>query len=253
MPLRSRRRLEALLPASSSAPIDPTLAVTDVSQDSVSAAVPKAIGRYLVASLLGSGGYGRVFKAFDEKLQRHVAIKLPHRYRITSEESLETYIDEARTLAKLDHPGIVTVHDVGVTEDGVPYIVSAYIDGTSLGLRMQSEPFTLRAGLELIADIGRTLAYVHAQGVVHRDVKPENILLSRDGKPFLADFGLASRDETAVSFLKRVFWRRFRHQHDPRCQHVGTLRSADRSDSPRSSFLRSTRRRFLLPTASRSA
>jgi serine/threonine protein kinase len=191
-----RLELDALLPVSGSHRFDATISATNASDQSP-APLPDTIARYQIESLLGRGGYGHVFKAFDDQLQRHVAIKVPLRHQF-SEAALQKYLDEARTLAKLNHPGIVAVHDVGVTEDGLPFIVSPYIDGRSLAERMRAAPLTLRHGLELLSAVGSALAYVHAQGVVHRDVKPGNILLDREEQPFLADFGLALRDETAV-------------------------------------------------------
>ncbi|TWU58192.1 bifunctional serine/threonine-protein kinase/formylglycine-generating enzyme family protein [Rubripirellula reticaptiva] len=160
--------------------------------------------RYQVSKLLGAGGYGRVFKAFDQQLQRHVAIKVPHRHRITSTAQLDRYLEEARTLAKLDHPAIVSVYDVLSTADSLPCIVSAYIDGTSLAERMRSERLTIRHALTILSTIAGALSFVHSKGIVHRDIKPGNILLSKLDQPFLADFGLALRDESAVSSKVRV-------------------------------------------------
>ena len=160
--------------------------------------------RYQISELLGEGGYGRVFKAFDAQLERHVAIKIPHRHRISSERHLNRYLEEARTLAKLDHPAVVSVFDVFRLEDGLPCIVSAYIDGESLAERMRSRPLTLRHALTVVAEVARALSYVHSRGIVHRDIKPGNVLLSLEEKPFLADFGLALRDESMTDSRARV-------------------------------------------------
>ena len=160
--------------------------------------------RYQILDLLGEGGYGRVFKAFDSRLERHVAIKIPNRYRISAAAHLDRYLEEARTLAKLDHPAIVSVFDVFRSDDGLPCIVSAFIDGSNLGERMRSNPLTLGRALSLLIKIGQALSYVHSRGIIHRDIKPGNILLSHDGKPYLADFGLAMRDELTTADDKRV-------------------------------------------------
>ncbi|MGI9471880.1 MAG: protein kinase domain-containing protein [Rubripirellula sp.] len=166
--------------------------------------LPEAVGRYRVTRLLGEGGYGRVFKAYDDQLERYVAIKVPHLYRITAADSLDRYLDEARTLAKLDHPAVVAVHDVGVTDNGLPYIVSHYVDGSSLAKRMRAMPMSVADGIRLLVVIGEALAFVHSRGVVHRDIKPGNLLLDQHGKPYLADFGLALRDGMPETQWQRV-------------------------------------------------
>ncbi len=193
--------LDSLLPSSHHGAPDETEHLGDFRSTHASGReeLPKSIGRYEIQKLLGEGGYGRVFKAHDSQLQRNVAIKVPHLYRITSQHSLDRYLEEARTLAKLEHPAIVGVHDVGATDNGLPYIVSNFVDGTSLAQRMRNSPMSLADGIDLLITVGRALAYVHSKGVVHRDVKPGNILLNRQGKPFLADFGLALRDELPES------------------------------------------------------
>ena len=165
---------------------------------------PERLGRYELHGLLGEGGYGRVFRAFDDQLQRPVAIKVPHRHRIQSPSHVERYLQEARTLARLEHPSIVAIHDVLQTDDGIPCIVSAYVDGSSLADWMRGEKLLLRRGLHVLAEIGRALSFVHSQGIVHRDIKPGNILISADGKAFLADFGLALSDDMVQPAKGRV-------------------------------------------------
>src|ERR1700733_6070548 len=93
---------------------------------------PTQIGRYRVIRILGEGGFGRVYLAHDDDLDRPVAIKVPHPARINRPEDVEAYLAEARMLARLEHPGIVPVHDVGRTEDGLCYVVSKYIEGSDL-------------------------------------------------------------------------------------------------------------------------
>ncbi|MGB7343234.1 MAG: protein kinase [Pirellulaceae bacterium] len=197
--------LDSILPVSEND--DPNLTLSLSKSTSVvklADGMKKEFGRYVASEVLGEGGYGRVFKAYDHQLQRHVAVKVPHIYRLSTSDSVQKYLDEARTVAKLDHPGIVAVHDVGVTDDGLPYIVSAYIDGISLAMQMHQSPLSLRRGLRLLVDVATALQYVHSQDIVHRDIKPGNILLNQDGKPFLADFGLALRDEANESIGSRV-------------------------------------------------
>ena len=98
---------------------------------------PKSIGRYRIDRLLGQGGFGRVYLAHDDELQRQVAVKVPHRHRLETSEDVQRFLREARTLASLEHPGVVPVHDVGHTDDGLCFVVSRYIDGTDLAERIK--------------------------------------------------------------------------------------------------------------------
>ena len=160
-----------------------------------SAGDPTKIGRYTILGRLGQGGFGRVYLAHDDDLDRPVAIKVPNPERITQPEDVEAFLAEARILAKLDHPNIVPVHDVGRTEDGLCFIVSKLIEGSDLAARIaQARPSFLDSA-ELVATIADALHYAHIQGMVHRDIKPANILIDASGKPCVVDFGLALRDE----------------------------------------------------------
>lgn len=209
---RSELSLDSRLPKSADqslpAPLEETQHVHDSQTGSQSiiqpVSPPEMIDRYKVEGLLGEGGYGQVFKAFDAKLERYVAIKIPHLHKMTSKSALESYRQEARTLAKLDHPSVVAVHDVGDLKNGLPFIVSSFIDGTNLARRMRKDPFSLAEGMQILVTIGQALAYVHSRDVVHRDIKPANILLSLDEQPFLADFGLALREELGQTDNRRV-------------------------------------------------
>jgi serine/threonine protein kinase len=156
---------------------------------------PSHIGRYRVEKLLGQGGFGRVYLAFDEQLQRRVAIKVPHRERISRPKDVEAYLAEARILARLDHPHIVPVHDVGTTEDGLPFVVSKVIAGSDLKDRIRENRPAFSESASLVAILAEALHYAHRKGLVHRDIKPGNILLDADGKPYVADFGLALKEE----------------------------------------------------------
>src|SRR3954470_21594883 len=155
---------------------------------------PERIGRYRVERVLGRGGFGVVYLAHDELLGRPVAVKVPHPGLVPSPREAEAYLTEARTVANLDHPNIVPVHDVGSARDCPCYIVSKYIDGTDLAERLRADRPALHEAVELVAAVAEALHYAHRQGVVHRDVKPGNILLDRQGKPFVTDFGLALRE-----------------------------------------------------------
>jgi eukaryotic-like serine/threonine-protein kinase len=156
---------------------------------------PSTIGRYRIIHRLGQGGFGTVYLAHDDDLDRSVAIKVPNPERITDPEDLELFLIEAKILAKLDHPNIVPVHDVGRTQDGLCFIVSKLIEGNDLAVRLQQARLSFSNSADLVATIADALHYAHTHGLVHRDIKPSNILIDGSGKPFVADFGLALRDE----------------------------------------------------------
>jgi eukaryotic-like serine/threonine-protein kinase len=156
---------------------------------------PSRIGRYRIIHRIGQGGFGRVYLAHDDDLDRRVAIKVPNPERITDAEDVEAFLVEARILAKLDHPNIVPVHDVGRTDDGLCFVVSKLVEGSDLAVKMGQSRLSFRDAAELVATIAVALHYAHTRGLVHRDIKPSNILIDRSGKPCVADFGLALRDE----------------------------------------------------------
>jgi predicted Ser/Thr protein kinase/energy-coupling factor transporter ATP-binding protein EcfA2 len=155
----------------------------------------KRFGRYRVTGELGSGSFGVVYKGYDEELRRDVAIKVPHRERIASHEDIETYLAEARTLACLDHPGIVPVYDVGRTDDGLCYLVSKFVEGSDLATRIAKARPGLLVSVEIIVRVAEALHHAHQRGMVHRDIKPANILIDSGDRPVVADFGLALREE----------------------------------------------------------
>lgn len=155
---------------------------------------PAQIGRYRVERVLGKGGFGLVYLAHDDQLQRHVAIKVPHRELASQPADAEAYLAEARMLAQLDHPHIVPVHDVGSTPEFPCFFVSKYIEGTNLARRMEQSAVTYTEAAELTATVADALHYAHKQGLIHRDIKPGNILIDRSGKPHVVDFGLALKE-----------------------------------------------------------
>ena len=167
----------------------------DEGSDDFSEGDVKKIGRYTILGLLGKGGFGRVYLAHDDDLDRHVAIKVPNPERISAPEDVEAYLNEARILARLDHPNIVPVYDVGRTDDGLCFVVSKLIEGSDLAVKIGQARPSFRDSAGLVATIADALHYAHTRGLVHRDVKPGNILIDSSGKPCLADFGLALKDE----------------------------------------------------------
>jgi serine/threonine protein kinase/formylglycine-generating enzyme required for sulfatase activity len=177
---------------------DPALGATlarDASGGDTDFAVASFLGRYRILGQLGAGSFGTVFKAQDEELNRLVAIKVPHRQHITKPGQADTYLAEARMLARLDHPGIVPVYDVGRTTQGLCYLVSKFVEGSSLAERIrQSRPSAYEAAA-LVARVAEALHHAHGRGLIHRDIKPANILLDGEGNPVVADFGLALREE----------------------------------------------------------
>jgi len=154
--------------------------------------LPATLGRYVAQTLLGSGGFADVFLAYDEKLDRQVALKIPRRDKFRSESQLKAFVEEARTAANLQHSGIVAVFDVG-HEGTTPFIVLEYIRGRTLAHLLTHEPLTVVSAAKLTAEITEALAHAHEQGFVHRDIKPQNILLDHNDHPHIADFGLAIR------------------------------------------------------------
>src|SRR4051795_3847020 len=162
---------------------------------------PTKIGRYTILRRLGKGGFGEVFLAFDDDLDRPVAIKVPRPEWIAHPEDVEAYLNEARILAGLDHPHIVPVYDVGRTDDGLCYVVSKYVRGSGLSMRIRRARPSFRDSAGLVATVAEALHHAHTRGLVHRDIKPANILLDAQGMACVADFGLALKEE---DYGKRV-------------------------------------------------
>jgi hypothetical protein len=151
--------------------------------------------RYRLGSLLGVGGVAEVYRALDERLHRGVAVKL---FRGDVADQLHRHEDEMRTLARLNHPSLVTVFDAGTDEEtGQPYLVMALVEGTTLADQLRSGAIDPERTAEIGGAVADALAYVHGQGLVHRDVKPANVLISNAGRVFLADFGIARLVDSA--------------------------------------------------------
>src|SRR5437763_1256051 len=148
-------------------------------------------GRYEVEELVGRGGMSSVYKARDRLLERHVALKILHDQYSADQEFVERFKREARAVARLSHPNIVTVIDRG-EDEGHQFIVFEYIDGENLKeLIVRNGRLSVNDALELGLQVARALAFAHDQGLVHRDVKPQNVLLNGDGRAKVTDFGIA--------------------------------------------------------------
>jgi len=197
--------------------------IREATQTSTTAPM-RRLGKFQLLDRVGLGAFGAVWRARDSELDRIVALKIPHTGLLTNETDLERFHREARAAAQLRHPGIVTVHEV-VTLEGLPTIVSDFIEGVSLKDFLEIRKLTFREMATLIAEVAEAVDYAHSMGLVHRDLKPANImveslapsnsslgetsgspandqgLMTKDQglRPLVMDFGLALREEAEVT------------------------------------------------------
>jgi eukaryotic-like serine/threonine-protein kinase len=154
------------------------------------------LGPYEIYGLIGKGGMGEVYRGRDTRLDRTVAIKvLPAEFSI-QEERLRRFEQEAQVLGALSHPNLLAIYDVGA-QDGTHYLVSELLEGESLRQKLEAGTLPLRKAMELAVQIAKGLAAAHEKGIVHRDIKPDNIFLTRDGRAKILDFGLAKQSGAA--------------------------------------------------------
>jgi len=158
------------------------------------------IGPYRIVAPLGKGGMATVYKAYHERLDRHVAIKVLHAAFLQDETFLARFQREARIVAKLEHPNIVPIYDFSEHE-GNPYLVMKFIDGPTLKQRAVKVGYTAQEIYTTLLPIAEALDYAHKQGILHRDLKPSNIMLDQQGQPYLTDFGLARIAQVGESTL----------------------------------------------------
>ena len=158
---------------------------------------PKTIGHFELVDQLGIGSFGSVWMGRDPRLDRNVAIKIPRKGQLDPQET-EQFIREARAAAQLKHPNIVAVHEVG-REDGQVYIVSDYVEGLTLADWMVGQQLTSRTAAGLCVKLAEALHHAHEAGVIHRDLKPTNIILDGGNEPHIMDFGLAKREAGEVT------------------------------------------------------
>ncbi|MGE5176986.1 MAG: protein kinase domain-containing protein [Hyphomicrobiales bacterium] len=149
-----------------------------------------ALGPYKITGTLGAGGMGEVYRARDERLGRDVAVKVLPAAFASDADRLRRFENEARAAAKLNHPNILQIYDIG-RHEGHPYLVTELLEGETLRERLLSGPLSARRAIEFGTDVAQGLAAAHDEGIVHRDLKPENLFLTRDGRVKILDFGLA--------------------------------------------------------------
>ena len=157
----------------------------------VQAVMPTHIGRFEVEKVLGKGGFGCVYLAYDKDLKRHVAIKMLFGYQHGPATPVHSLLQEARLAASLKHAAIVPVYEVGQDEDGDHFVVLEYIEGTTLKSALRDKGLSLPQILQILIVVAEALQYAHERGLTHRDLKPANILIDRQHRSYITDFGLA--------------------------------------------------------------
>jgi serine/threonine-protein kinase len=154
-----------------------------------SSLIGRTLGKYEITELLGRGGMATVYKGYQREIDRYVAIKVLPPHPGQDPQFVERFRLEARTVARLQHPHILPLYDYGV-EDDILYLVTAYVEGGALSDRIDGGPMMLSEVEQILRQIASALDYAHRQGVIHRDIKPDNILLDKEGHALLADFGI---------------------------------------------------------------
>ena len=149
------------------------------------------LGPYEIQSSIGAGGMGEVYRAHDSRLDRTVAVKVLPTSFSADRDRLQRFAQEARAAAALNHPGILSIFDIGDDQQGAPYVVSELLEGETLRDRLRSGPLSSRKTIDYALQVARGLAAAHERGIVHRDLKPENLFLTNDGRVKILDFGLA--------------------------------------------------------------
>ena len=151
------------------------------------------LGPYEILAPLGAGGMGEVYRARDPRLERDVAVKVLPEHFVDDFDSLKRFEAEAKAVAALSHPNIVAIFDTGQHGDQL-YVVTELLEGETMRSRLREGPFGMRKAAEHAARVAEGLAAAHEKGIVHRDVKPENLFLLNDGRVKILDFGLARQD-----------------------------------------------------------
>ncbi len=193
-----RREVESLLAsdekAHTTAALPGAVAAEWVDSERGSHVVGQQIGRYLILSLIATGGMGEVYLARDDKLGRPVAIKLLSSRFTEDTERVRRFEQEARAASALNHPNILTIYEIGHSND-LEFIATEFVEGETVRERLRRAPFTLREAIDTAAQIAIALSAAHQAGIIHRDIKPENVMLRPDGFVKVLDFGLAKLTE----------------------------------------------------------
>ena len=162
--------------------------------------IGETVGHYEVEARLGGGGMGVVYRARDKKLGRAVALKFLSSHLVASPKAKERFIAEARAASALDHPAIATIHAIEETKDGELYIVMAFYEGETIAARLARHgAIPVGQSLELALQAAEGLARAHEHGIVHRDVKPANLMITPDGRLKVLDFGLAKIEDVRLT------------------------------------------------------
>jgi serine/threonine protein kinase len=167
------------------------------------------IGRYEIRSKIGAGGMGEVFLATDSKLDRQIALKILPNDVANDAERMRRFVQEAKSASALNHPNIITIYEIGETDE-THFIATEYIEGETLHKRLKNAPASLKSLLDMAIQIAGALQAAHKAGIVHRNVKPENVMIRPDGLVKILDFGIAkltekkadSIDEEAATAIK---------------------------------------------------
>ena len=152
------------------------------------------LGQYEILSLLGAGGMGEVYLALDTRLGRKAALKVLPPHIAANKDLMDRFVREAQTASRLNHPNIATIYDIGEA-DGIRFIAMEYIEGTTLAVKISRRQLDLAGALDVSIQIADALTAAHSQGITHRDVKPDNIMIRPDGRVKVLDFGLAKLTE----------------------------------------------------------
>ncbi|CAN5559491.1 hypothetical protein BH18ACI1_BH18ACI1_15070 [soil metagenome] len=162
--------------------------------------VSQSLSHYKILKLLGEGGMGEVYLAEDNRLERKVALKILPATFAQDTERMRRFVQEAKAASALNHPNILTIYETGET-DNTNYIASEYVEGETLSERMKREPLNLKAALDIAVQIASALQAAHGAGIVHRDIKPDNVMIRSDGFVKLLDFGIAKLIEKKTELI----------------------------------------------------